>query len=487
MKAAKNVALLDYGLLTLTATLIGIGFIMIFSSSYQQAVMRFDLSPTYFAQRQLQWIVAGVVAMLACALLNYRLLERYATPLLGLILVLLVAVLLFGEEIYGARRTLAGGSIQPGEAAKLIMVIYASAWLTSKGEKIKLISYGLLPFSVVLGIVAGLIVLEPNLSTAILVTATAMTMFFIAGATPRQVAVCVAVFLLTCGMLFTRYPHARDRIEQMITAGGDPSQANNEQVQQFGNAFKNGGLLGRGLGNGDLKTNMPLPWTDGIVSVIGEEFGLPGTLFVVALYLGLTFRGLRIASQATDGFGFLLAFGITIWLVYQAIVHVAAATGLGPLTGVTLPFVSYGGSSLVINMAAIGMLMSVAHGTGRSQTNGVLANARFDFWRGVRAGTSIRPSPSARRCKHGSAPRRWPPHPATEPTWRSHQQPICAQPWTGSPSSPACQLNPRAVLRTQPPSCTSAVRMALRLTWRRARACHTGPLLPANCGGVRRG
>lgn len=382
MKAAKNVALLDYGLLMVTATLIGIGFIMIFSSSYQQAVMRFDLSPTYFAQRQLQWIVAGVVAMLACALLNYRLLERYATPLLGLILVLLVAVLLFGEEIYGARRTLAGGSIQPGEAAKLIMVIYASAWLTSKGEKIKLISYGLLPFSVVLGIVAGLIVLEPNLSTAILVTATAMTMFFIAGATPRQVAVCVAVFLLTCGLLFTRYPHARDRIEQMITAGGDPSQANNEQVQQFGNAFKNGGLLGRGLGNGDLKTNMPLPWTDGIVSVIGEEFGLPGTLFVVALYLGLTFRGLRIASQATDGFGFLLAFGITIWLVYQAIVHVAAATGLGPLTGVTLPFVSYGGSSLVINMAAIGMLMSVAHSTGRSQTNGVLANARFDFWRG---------------------------------------------------------------------------------------------------------
>ena len=197
MKTAKNVALLDYGLLVLTATLIGIGFIMIFSSSYQQSVMRFDLSPTYFAQRQLQWIVAGTVAMLACALVNYHLLERYATPLLGTILLLLVAVLLFGEDIYGARRTLAGGSVQPGEAAKLIMIIYASAWLTSKGEKIKLISYGLLPFSVVLGIVAGLIILEPNLSTALLITITAMTMFFIAGATLRQVIVCVAIFLLT--------------------------------------------------------------------------------------------------------------------------------------------------------------------------------------------------------------------------------------------------------------------------------------------------
>ncbi|WP_343412006.1 FtsW/RodA/SpoVE family cell cycle protein [Candidatus Amarolinea dominans] len=383
MKTAKNVALLDYGLLVLTATLIGIGFIMIFSSSYQQSVMRFELSPTYFAQRQLQWIVVGTVAMLACALVNYHLLERYATPLLGTILLLLVAVLLFGEDIYGARRTLAGGSVQPGEAAKLIMIIYASAWLTSKGEKIKLISYGLLPFSVVLGIVAGLIILEPNLSTALLITITAMTMFFIAGATLRQVIVCVAIFLLTCGLLFTRYPHARERITQMISAGGDPSQGTNEQAQQFGDAFKNGGLLGRGLGNGDLKTNMPLPWTDGIVSVIGEEFGLPGTLFVVALYLGLTFRGLRIASQAADGFGFLLAFGITIWLVYQAIVHVAAATGLGPLTGVTLPFVSYGGSSLVINMSAIGILMSIAQGTGQGKNwKGAAVNARFDFWRG---------------------------------------------------------------------------------------------------------
>ncbi len=384
MKTAKNVAWLDYGLLVLVATLIGIGFIMIFSSSYQQAVMRFELSPTYFAQRQLQWIVAGTVAMLACALLNYRLLERYATPLLGMILILLMAVLLIGEEIYGAKRTLAGGSIQPGEAAKLIMIIYASAWLTSKGEKIKLISYGLLPFSVILGVVAGLIVLEPNLSTAVLVTITAMTMFFIAGATPRQVAVCVGVFLLTCGLLFTRYPHARERIGQMISAGGDPTQATNEQIQQFGVAFKNGGLFGVGLGNSGQKTNMPLPWTDGIVSVIGEEFGLPGTLFVVALYLGLTFRGLRIASQARDGFGFLLAFGITIWLVFQAIVHVAAATGLGPLTGVTLPFVSYGGSSLVINMAAIGILMSIAHDTGLSPAHGVPVNARFDFWRGYR-------------------------------------------------------------------------------------------------------
>ena len=274
-------------------------------------------------------------------------------------------MLLFGEDIYGARRTLAGGSVQPGEAAKLIMIIYASAWLTSKGEKIKLISYGLLPFSVVLGIVAGLIILEPNLSTALLITITAMTMFFIAGATLRQVIVCVAIFLLTCGLLFTRYPHARERITQMISAGGDPSQGTNEQAQQFGDAFKNGGLLGRALGNGDLQTNMPLPWTDGIVSVIGEEFGLPGTLFVVALYLGLTFRGLRIASQAADGFGFLLAFGITIWLVYQAIVHVAAATGLGPLTGVTLPFVSYGGSSLLANYVLLALLLRISDSSAR--------------------------------------------------------------------------------------------------------------------------
>ncbi len=382
MKKTKNPALLDYWLLVLTATLIGIGFIMIFSSSYQQSVMRFELSPTHFAQRQLQWIIVGAVAMLFCAAVNYRIFDQTAAPLLGVIVVLLVAVLLFGEDIYGSRRTLFGGSIQPGEAAKLVMVIFSAAWLSSKGDKIKGIVLGLLPFSVVLGVVVGLIVLEPNLSTATLITLTALTMFFIAGATWRQVALAGTIFLITCAVLFTRYPHARQRIEHMLAAGGDPTQSTNQQGQMFGDAFTNGGLFGRGLGNSDLKTNMPLPWTDGIVSVIGEELGLPGTLFTVALYLALTFRGLRIASQARDGFGFLLAFGITIALVFQAIVHVAAATGLGPLTGVTLPFISYGGSSLVINMAAIGILMSVASGGSERAWNGVQWGGLLWNWNG---------------------------------------------------------------------------------------------------------
>lgn len=397
---------LDYGLIAIIATLLVIGLIMVFSASYQQAVDRFDVPATFFVQKQLQWIVVGIVAMIVMSLLNYRVLERVAVPLLAIVLVLLIAVLIFGQRLFGSTRSFFDGSVQPSEMAKLVMIIYAAAWLSSKGQKIKLMWYGLAPFGVLLGIVAGLIVIEPNLSTAILIVATAITMFFMAGATFKQVLLCGVIVIITFAVLITQSGYGRDRWQQLADSVGNPAQAENEQIRAIGEALTGGGPLGRGIGGGTTKERIPLLWSDGIISVIGEELGLPGTLLVIALFLALVFRGFRIAIRAPDDFGFLLAFGVTIWLVYQAVIHLAVATALAPPTGIPLPFISYGGSALVSSLAAVGVLMSVARSYGR----GAAQNARFDFGRwngGARlsstsrgaspAGTRRRSSPVVRR------------------------------------------------------------------------------------------
>lgn len=370
--------ILDYGLIAIITTLLVIGVIMIFSATYKPAVDYFDVSATHFAQKQLQWIVIGVVVMVAMALLNYRVLERVAVPLLAIVLVLLITVLVFGQRLFGSTRAFFDGSVQPSEIAKLVMVVYSAAWLSSKGSKIKLMWYGLAPFGVLLGIVAGLIIIEPNLSTAVLIVATAITMFFMAGATLKQVLLCGLIAVVTFAVLVTQSSYGRVRWQQVASSVGDPTQVENDQIKAIGEALTTGGLFGRGIGSGTTKERIPLLWSDAIISVIGEELGLPGTLLVIALFLALVFRGFRIAIRAPDDFGFLLAFGVTIWLVYQAVIHFAVATALAPPTGIPLPFISYGGSALVSSLAAVGVLMSVARSDGR----GAAANARFDFGRG---------------------------------------------------------------------------------------------------------
>lgn len=390
---------LDYGLIAVIATLLVIGLIMVFSASYKQAVDRFEVPATYFAQKQLQWIVIGIVVMIAMSLLNYRVLERVAVPLMAIVLVLLITVLIFGQRLFGSTRAFFDGSVQPSEMAKLVMVIYAAAWLSSKGTKIKHMWYGLAPFGVLLGIVAGLIIIEPNLSTAVLLVATAITMFFMAGATLKQVLLCGVIVVVTFAVLITQSSYGRVRWQQVSRSLGNPTQVENEQIQAIGEALTTGGLLGRGIGGGTTKERIPLLWSDAIISVIGEELGLPGTLLVIALFLALVFRGFRIAIRAPDDFGFLLAFGVTIWLVYQAVIHFAVATALAPPTGIPLPFISYGGSALVSSLAAVGVLMSVARSAGR----GAAQNARFDFGRwngGARlssTGRSAGPTSSRRR------------------------------------------------------------------------------------------
>jgi cell division protein FtsW len=282
---------------------------------------------------------------------------------MGVSLVLLVLVLGFGSVRFGAQRTFLNGSVQPSEPAKLAVVIYIAAWLSSKGEKIRQMTYGLVPFSVLIGVIAGLIVLQPDFSTAVLVVLTAIAMFFIAGADLLQVGLGCLVGGGTFYLLIINSLHGSQRLDDYLATWSDPELVS-YHVRQALVALGSGGLFGRGLGAGYQKFGyLPAPHTDSVFAVVGEELGLAGCLIVVALFALLAQRGFKIALEAREPFGAVLAVGVTCWLVFQAFINVAVMTATIPFTGIPLPFLSLGGSAMVSSLAAVGLLLSVSRGS----------------------------------------------------------------------------------------------------------------------------
>lgn len=307
---------------------------------------------------------------------------------MGLALLSLLGVIIFGSERFGATRTFNNGSLQPSEPAKIVIIVYVSAWLTSKGRRIRDARAGLLPFGVLMGIVAVLIVLQPEISTAILIVVTAAVMLFIAGADIKQLLVVGLIAAITFWLVITYSSYASERVERYMASMGNPVASEEWQVSQGVQALMRGGVLGRGIGNGAAQQTgyLPVSWSDNIFGVIGEELGLLGGLFVLMLFALLAFRGLRIALRAPDNFGMLLATGITTMIILQALLNMAVIVAAAPPTGVTLPFISYGGSSLVASMAAVGMLLSISrHGVqngARASEVGRYAYERLDIGRG---------------------------------------------------------------------------------------------------------
>jgi cell division protein FtsW len=276
-------------------------------------------------------------------------------------LVLLAVLLVIGEGVQGAKRWLIGPSIQPGEIAKLVTIIYVAAWLASKGKKLRNPLYGLLPFSILVGIVAGLIILQPNYSTALLIAAVAFTMFFVAGAELKQFVGSAVVAGGVATLVVTQSARAMSRFG---TLNVDPAKELNDgswQIAQTLIALASGGVFGKGLGTGGGQYGyVPLAHSDGIFAIWGEETGLLGAILLVGLFVAFAYRGFRIAQNAPDDFGRVLAAGITFWLGLQAFVNIGVVTQLIPFTGQPLPFISYGGSSLVMSMASIGILLSIS-------------------------------------------------------------------------------------------------------------------------------
>lgn len=354
-------ATLDGYLLVLVGILLAIGLMMVYSTTFDWSYQSYGNESTIFLQHVRNAFIGGAV-MLVMAFVDYRFWRRVAVPLLLVTIGALVAVLLFGDDVFGARRSLINGSFQPSELAELVTVIYMAAWLSSRRTQIRSITYGLLPFAFLVGIVAVLILRQPDISTAATVIAVAGIMFFLAGADLLQLAVTGAivgvigfVYVTTLGP-----DYAQGRLSGFVESVADVTQAD-YHVQQAIIAFNNGGLTGVGLGQGKQKFgNLPAPHTDSIFAVIGEELGLLGAGLIVALYIALVTRGIQVARRSVDPFGALLAAGIIIWIAIKALLNIAVMTAVVPPTGAPLPFISFGGSSLVVLLAGTGLLLSVS-------------------------------------------------------------------------------------------------------------------------------
>ena len=357
--AGRNKYAVDYWLLLGTAALLVLGFLMVYSTTFDLG-LRFKDNPTYYMTRQVGAIVLGVAAIAFIMQFDYHALRIISLPLIAVTIVLLVFLLFFGQVDYGAARALSQGSYQPSELAKLATILYIAHWLHSKGDRIKQINYGLVPFSIITGVMFSLIVLQPALSTSILVGLISFTLFFVAGADLKQVLVAGVVAMVILVGLMMVLDHASQRINDYMAAFRDPLQAS-YQVKQALAALANGGYLGVGLGKGDQKFGpLPLAHTDGVFAIVGEEMGLLGSIGVVILLAFLAWRGFRVATRARDTYGFLLAVGVTAWISYQALINIAVITAVIPFTGMPMPFLSYGGSSMTTTVVGIGILLSVS-------------------------------------------------------------------------------------------------------------------------------
>jgi cell division protein FtsW len=350
---------IDLPLAGVLLLLIPYGLVMLYSASWDYSYMNFG-SVTQMLVRQLLWLGLGTLALFAFSLVDYHHWEKWAVWLLLGILVTLIAVLIFGEERFFAKRTLFRGSIQPSEMAKLGLVIYLSVWLNAKREVLNDLTFGLIPLSLILALVGGLIYLQPDLSAILTIVFIGGVMFFKSEVSWRQTTILLLATLIIGGLVVQLNDTGRSRMEDFLKGLHDPTTGSYHTLRTI-DAVMRGGWVGRGLGNSEAKlTDMPVPPTDSIYAVVGEEMGVIGASVVVILFLLLMWRGLWISRQAPDHLGALLAFGCSTWLVWEAMTNMAGILGLMPFAGNALPFFSAGGSNLVVSLCAIGLLMNVS-------------------------------------------------------------------------------------------------------------------------------
>jgi cell division protein FtsW len=356
----------DPPLLAALVGLLAYGLVMLNSASSVVSYQEHG-TPTYYFMRQLIAAAAGVCVMIVLMRLDYRLLGRLAIPLHAIAVLLLLAVLVpsLGHRAYGAQRWIAfpGVQLQPSELVKLTMVLYIARWMARKGTQVSDLAYGFVPFLVLLGLVFGLIILQPDMGTAVIVAVGAVAVFFAAGASVPQLVLFSGLSASAAVVLIQSAAYRMQRITAFMDPWKDPQRTGYHTVQAL-LALGSGGLTGVGLGASRQKfLYLPFPHTDSIFAIVGEELGLIGTLAVLGLFLLLAWRGLVVALRAPDLFGRLLATGLTASLAFQAFLNIAVVTSSVPFTGVTLPFFSYGINSLLVSMTAAGILLSISRRT----------------------------------------------------------------------------------------------------------------------------
>ena len=339
------------------------GLIMILSASSVKADRLFDNSYHFFL-RQIQYLFVALIFSVIIYKLKYEYVKKFAPYLLIFSFITLILVLIpgLGRVAGGSRRWLPLGPInfQPSELAKLIIVIYLAAYIDKNRDKMKNFSNGILPPVIVIGFIFLLILAEPDLGTAVTLVAVAGSMIFVGGIKiPLFIFSSISALALFLGAIYIE-PYRRERLLTFLNPWKDPLDSGYHIIQSL-LALGSGGLFGVGPGNSHQKfLYLPEPGTDFIFAVLGEEFGLIGTLFVLILYFLLAWRGLKIASRVDDVFASMLAVGITSMIIIQAVINMSVVTSLMPVTGITLPLISYGGSSLVVNLIALSLLLNIS-------------------------------------------------------------------------------------------------------------------------------
>ena len=355
----------DMPLVLTVIALIVFGLIMLYSASFDFSFNAYG-SSSFMFNRQVRWLGVGILSALLLSLFDYHQWRRLALFAMLATIGLLITVLFINEIRLGASRSLYEGSYQPSEVAKLVALIYIAVWLYAKRQSLHDVSFGLIPLGVILGIIGGLIYLQPDLSAAGTVLILGGLLFFLAGADIKQI-VLLLVMAVVIGWTVVQFSETgQDRVSSFIAGLKDPTHAS-YHVQRSLEAVIKGGFFGVGLGQADTKlTGLPFAPTDSIFAVVAEELGLFGALVLMALYAALIWRGLVIARRAPDMLGTLLASGMTFWIGMEALINMAVMVGLMPFAGNALPFISAGGSNLVSTLCAIGIMLNISRQSGES-------------------------------------------------------------------------------------------------------------------------
>ncbi len=353
------------------------------SSSLTLASEKFRNDPLYFVKRQIIWVVLGSIVMFVTMNIHYSKFKKWYAPIFMVTLVLLLFVV-FAERINGARSWFSIGKlgIQPTELAKISIILYLAALISKKGERLRDLRTGYIPVMVIVGIVAGLIMLQPDLGSCLILVATSGLVIYAGGASMKHIMASIALLVLGVGLVMgaktaieslsppsetaaVNKDYQKDRITAFINPYADPKDTGFNIIQSL-IAIGEGGTNGSGFGQSIQKLHyLPYPYTDFIFSVIGEELGFVGALLFLLVYLYFIWRGILIALRCTDPFGTLVGIGVMGMISIQAFVNIGGVTKTIPLTGVTLPFISYGGSSLLVTMLSMGIMLSISRETNR--------------------------------------------------------------------------------------------------------------------------
>lgn len=358
----KKMGEVDYFLFCIIALLIAIGIVMVYSASSYYSMFYNEQDSMYYLKKQAIAVGIGFAAMLFMMALDYHKIKKYTLWLLIITVPLLLLVFVF-PPVKGAQRWIYLGpfSFQPSELTKYVVVLFLAMSIDLQGENIKKFGKGIVRYLVIAGFFAGLVLLEKNLSICAIIMIVTFIMLYVGGGRIKHLFGYIFPFLFALGSCFIVFePYRLERLISFTNPWADPVGDGYQLIQSF-YALGSGGALGLGLGQSRQKTlYMPEPHNDFIFSIIGEELGYIGCLFIILLFVLFVWRGIRVAMRASDNYGTLIAVGITSIIAVQAIINIAVVTGSMPVTGVPLPFISYGGTSISINMAAMGILLNIS-------------------------------------------------------------------------------------------------------------------------------